>query len=80
MSNIAEEIEAMLAPVIGSGLASSAIQMQCKKIGILPEELSEQNLDLFAERFEKIIRIFAGEDVASTVRRKIKELSASSGC
>lgn len=74
MSNISDTIVDILTPVIGSGLARSAVATQCKKMGIFPEELTEDNINDFSEKFEKILTIFAGEEVASTIVQKIKSL------
>jgi hypothetical protein len=74
MRQIAEEIANILSPVIGKGLATSAVSMQCKKMGILPESLSEENIEEFAERFKKVLQIFAGEQIANEIVMKIKEI------
>jgi len=75
MSNIHDEIIDILTPVIGLGLARTAVSTQCKKMGILPEELSKKkNILEFSERFEKILAIFAGEEVALTITHRINSL------
>lgn len=71
MSNISNKIIDMLTPVIGAGLATSAVTMQCKKIGILPEELSHENLIEFSEKFQKILDIFVGEEISSSIIQAI---------
>ncbi|ABD41749.1 hypothetical protein Mhun_2041 [Methanospirillum hungatei JF-1] len=74
MSNIHDEIIDILTPIIGFGLARTAVSTQCKKMGILPEELSEKNILEFSERFEKVLVIFAGDEVALTITHQIKSL------
>ncbi len=74
MSNIAEEIIKMLSPVIGTGLATSVVQMQCRKMGLVAEDISQENIEEFAERFKKPLEIFAGEDIAIMVIQKIQEI------
>jgi hypothetical protein len=74
MTYIADEVIRLLSPVIGAGLASSAVSMQCKNLGILPEQLSSQNISDIAARIEKVLQVFAGDQVASDVRQKIMEL------
>jgi hypothetical protein len=52
MSNIHDEIIDILTPVIGLGLARTAVSTQCKKMGILPEELSKKKK--YSRIFRKI--------------------------
>jgi hypothetical protein len=72
MTRFAEEIIRVLSPVIGKGLATSAVDMQCRKMGILPEDLSEENIGEFSEHFKKIMRIFAGEQIADEIATKMR--------
>jgi hypothetical protein len=74
VTQIAENIIDMLTPIIGKGLATSAVYMQCKKIGIQPENLSEENIDEFSEHFYKVMQIFAGEKIADEIHSKIKRI------
>ena len=55
MTPVADQIVIILSPVIGNGLATSAVNMQCKKLGILPENLTEENIKTFSEHFKKVI-------------------------
>jgi hypothetical protein len=68
---IADEIVNVLTPVIGKGMAQSAVSMQCRKIGIMPENLSLDNIDDFLRNFKKTMAIFAGDTVADEVVVKI---------
>jgi hypothetical protein len=74
MTSLADRIVDVLAPDIGDGLAFSAVSMQCRKMGILPENLSEETIEEFCVRFEKIMEIFAGEQVAQEISVKIRQL------
>jgi hypothetical protein len=74
MTRIADEIVNVLSPVIGKGLAVSAVNMQCKKMGILPETLKKENIDAFSEQFKKIMQIFAGEHIADETAVKIRKI------
>lgn len=74
MNNIHEQIIDFLAPAIGPGLATSALSIQCKKIGILVDELSESNIDLFVEGFERMLTTIAGEQIASSIAEKIRSM------
>lgn len=71
MTRITDQIVDILAPVIGRGLAASAISVQCKKMGILPEQLSEENIPEFATRFKLMLKICAGDKIADDFSEKI---------
>ena len=72
MAELADEIVRLLAPAIGTGLAESAVNVQCKKMGMMPEDLSHETLLEFAERFRTPLGYFAGEAVAAEIVGKIK--------
>lgn len=72
MTRIADDIIEMLSPVIGKGLATSAVYMQCKKMGIQPDNLSYDNINEFSEHFKKVLQIFAGEKIAQEITLKIE--------
>jgi hypothetical protein len=74
MSQIAGEIINILSPAIGKGLATSAVFMQCRKMAILPQDLSEENLEEFSEQFKKVVQIFAGEQIANEIAIKMMEI------
>ncbi len=75
MTQIADQIVIILSPVIGKGLATSAVNMQCKKLGILPENLTEENIETFSEHFKKVMQIFAGDQVAQDIVLKIGKIN-----
>jgi hypothetical protein len=77
MGDISEEIVAILAPVIGRGLAASAVNMQCRKMGIMPENLHGDTLIEFADRIRVPIKYFAGERVSEDIVRRIKGIESS---
>ena len=75
MSNFADEIVKILAPVVGTGLATSAVTMQCRKMGIIPEDLSPDNIEDFTKRFIKPLEIFAGDEIALMLIKKINQIT-----
>jgi len=74
MTRIADEIVNVLSQVIGKDLALSAVNMQCKKMGILPESLTKENVDAFSGQFRKIVQIFAGEQIDEAIAIKIGKI------
>ena len=75
MTGTADEIVLVLSPVIGNGLAASAVTLQCRKLGIQPENLSDENIEEFLNQFRKMMVIFAGERVADEIIIKIETMS-----
>ena len=54
MSNpLAVKIESYLAPLLGDMMAASSVKVQCKNIGVAPDELKIDDLPRLAERIEK---------------------------
>jgi hypothetical protein len=76
MTEIADRIVEILTPVVGTGLAVSAVNMQCRKMSILPEKLHGPVLFEFADRFQKPLEYFAGSAVADEIVRRIKALES----
>ena len=74
MRGIADEIEKILSPIIGEGLAKSAISLQCRKMGILPEDLSGDTIDELSERLREPLRLFAGRKIATDLVQQMKSL------
>jgi hypothetical protein len=74
MRPMADDIIEMLSPVIGKGLATSAVYMQCKKMGIQPDNLSDENIREFSEHFKKVMQIFAGEQIANEIVIRIRQI------
>ena len=74
MAGIADDIVAVLSPVIGKGLAISAVEMQCRKLGMQPEDLSREDIEEFSTHFKKIMQIFAGEQIADEIVMKIRAI------
>jgi hypothetical protein len=74
MNEISDQVVGILEPVIGPGLAASAVSLQCRKMGIMTENLSRDNLVEFADRFRVPIQYFAGEAAADEIVRRMKDL------
>ena len=72
MTAIADDIIELLSPIIGKGLATTAVYMQCKKMGVQPDNLTKEDIREFSEHFTKIMQIFAGEKIAHEIEMKIK--------
>ncbi len=72
---LAQKIELYLTPLLGKMMASSTIKVQCKNIGITPDELRTGDLTKLAERVEKALVIFVGSEKAKKTAEVIKSFS-----
>jgi len=71
VNQISDDIAQVLAPVIGSGLAISMVNMQCKKMGISPDLLSINQLDDFTNMIYGPLELFAGPEIAEKITGEI---------
>jgi hypothetical protein len=69
---LATKIESYLAPLLGEMMAASSIKVQCKNIGVAPDELRVDDLPRLAERIEKALVIFIGSEKAKKTAEEIK--------
>ena len=66
------KIENYLAPLLGELMAVSSVKVQCKNIGITPDNLKVDDLPRLAERIEKALIIFIGSEKAKKTAEEIK--------
>lgn len=69
---LAVKIESFLTPLLGEMMAHSAVKVQCKNIGIVPDDLTVDDLPKLAERIEKALIIFVGSEKANKAAEVIK--------
>lgn len=77
MTGYSEKILSVLEPSIGRNMAKSALKIKCKKLGILPEDITGKEVVILADELYEPLRIFAGEEFAKTTTNQIKEISGS---
>lgn len=71
---LAAKVEDYLAPLLGEMMAASSVKVQCKNIGIVPDELTVADLPRLAERIERALIIFIGSEKAKKTAEEIKSL------
>lgn len=74
MTNISDQIIALLEPAIGKSMAGASVKTNCKKMGISPEELDSKHLDEFIKNLTPGLNVFAGKEFAEKITGKIKEI------
>lgn len=74
-SLLALKVESYLTPLLGKTMAHSTVKVQCKNIGVTPEELSVEHLGKLTERIEKGLIIFIGTEKAKKATEAIKRFT-----
>ena len=69
------KIESYLTPLLGKMMAHSTVTVQCKNIGITPDELRVGDLTKLAGCIEKALIIFVGSEKANKTAEVIKNFS-----
>jgi hypothetical protein len=74
MTEYSERIMGILEPKIGYSLAQSALRIKCKKLGIVPENITPDNIQVLANDLYEPLRIFAGDEFATKITSEIKTI------
>jgi hypothetical protein len=72
----ASQIEALLSPLVGDLMAKMALRSQCKSLGILPEEIDIQHLDMLATKIGFALGIHGHREKAEMIVSTIKDMSS----
>lgn len=65
-NRFAEQIEAILTPLVGEFVAKMAVKSQCKSLGIAPEDIGVQHLEPLSKKIGAALA-FHGKDAESQV-------------
>lgn len=71
---IAEKIKGILVPKLNEFIAGSVIRVNCKRIGVTPDELNFSQIPEFAEKIKTTLLLFLKEDEVAEIVQKIKNL------
>lgn len=76
MANLlAQRIEEVLRPVIGTVLATVSVDVEAKRIGKTPDSLERADLPKIADNLVDALRLVVGQDLAQAAAGKVRELS-----
>ncbi len=70
-NDIARQIEAVLAPLIGAVLAGVSLELESKRIGKTPDTLEVKDVVTFAANLEQQLRLVVGPEVAAKAARHV---------
>jgi hypothetical protein len=73
--SLAQRIEEMLRPVIGSVLATVSVDVESRRIGKTPETLEFTDLPAVSDNLQSALRLVVGSEMAEAAARKVRELT-----
>lgn len=71
---ILKKVQEILYPKVGEVIASSSIRVNCQRMGINPDELTEDKLNIFADNMKVSLLLFLDEAEAEEISQKIKKI------
>ncbi len=71
---ILKKVQGILYPKIGKIVADSSIRINCQRMGISPEDLSKENLAIFADNIKISLILFLEEKEVDLIIQEIKKL------
>jgi hypothetical protein len=75
MSNlVAERVEAVLTPIVGSVLASVSVDLETRRIGKDRDTLTSFDLPMMADNLANQLKLVVGPDVAAAAAQKVRDL------
>lgn len=76
MSNLlAERIEEVLRPIVGTVLATVSVDLESKRIGKDPDSISRLDLPAIADNLSQQLRLVVGPDLAGAAAQRVRELA-----
>ena len=73
-NRFSENIENLLAPVVGDFMAKMAVKAQCKSLGITPEPIELQHLPALAQKIGDAMAFMGKREQSESIVNKIKGL------
>lgn len=74
-SLLAERIEEVLRPVIGTVLATVSVDVEAKRIGKTADAIERDDLSTIADNLVEALRLVVGQDLAQAAAAKVRELA-----
>lgn len=71
---ILQKVKDILSSEVGDVVAESTVRVNCQKIGIKPEELSRDKLDVFVEEIKVSLLLFLDDKQTEEIIDKIKSI------
>lgn len=76
MANLlAQRIEEVLRPVIGTVLATVSVDVEAKRIGKNPDTIDRSDLNAIADNIMDALRLVVGQDLAQAAAAKVRDIA-----
>lgn len=72
---LAERIEEVLRPIVGTVLASVSVDLESKRIGKDAETITRMDLPAIADNLSRQLKLVVGPDLAQAAATRVRELS-----
>jgi hypothetical protein len=73
-NHVAERVEQVLIPIVGSVLASVSVDLESKRIGKDRDTLSSFDLDVMADNLATQLKLVVGADMAAAAAQRVRAL------
>jgi hypothetical protein len=71
---LAQRIEEVLRPVVGTVLATVSVELEAKRLGKHPESLTRFDLPVLADNLALQLRLVVGDSLAQAAAQRVREL------
>ncbi|GAV32117.1 hypothetical protein emb_1d0755 [Coriobacteriaceae bacterium EMTCatB1] len=72
---LAERIEEVLRPVVGTVLATVSVELESKRIGKTPDTITRLDLPDIADNLAQQLRLVVGPELAQAAAARVRELA-----
>ncbi len=72
---LAERIEEVLRPIVGTVLATVSVDLESKRIGKSPDSISRVDLPAIADNLLQQLKLVVGPDLAHAAAQRVRELA-----
>ncbi len=72
---LAERIEEVIRPIVGTVLASVSVDLESKRIGKDTDSITRVDLPVIADNLSRQLRLVVGPDLAQAAAQRVRELA-----
>lgn len=72
---LAERIEEVLRPIVGTVLASVSVDLESRRIGKDPDSITRIDLPVIADNLAQQLKLVVGPDLATAAAQRVRELA-----
>ena len=76
MNSIAKKAEGILSEVVGDFIAKATVKKNCELIGATTDNITAAQLPELADKIEKSVSFFSGEEKGKAVAERIRIITA----